>query len=582
MAQTIKIKRSTTAASPGSLSAGELAYSEDSHKLFIGQPSDNAVISIGGKLYIDMLDHTAGTLTASSAIVVDANSKVDKLLTGAIRINNTAGQIDTSAGSLTIDPTANLIIKTGTVDLSTQATEFQIIDNSATSFTISEGSNTYFTINTTNSSEKITFSKPVEFSGGLETSNYTLPSADGNAGQAIITNGSGVTSFSNVVTSLGLATSSETSTTSSVDMLGNENLSIESGEGINVALSGQAFTISAEEATTSNKGVASFNATDFGVTNGVVTVAATTLGSSALNPGETTTALAGLTQLDVDNVRIDGNTISSTDSNGHITLSPEGTGTVKVPSGYKDRAGFTSESLVTKEYVDALKQALDIKDSARLATTANLGATYNNSDGTLTNSGNNAALAIDDVTTVAGNRILVKNQTAGEQNGIYSVTTVGDGSTAWVLTRATDANVAAEITGGTFVFVEEGTVGGDNGYVFTHNGTPTLGTTDLTVSQFSGAGQIADGNGLSKTGNALSVTVDNVGIINTGGGGSAVAIKGITATAAGDLLLGVASNGGYSRLVKPASTATAYSYILSMDTSGNARWADTIDGGTFS
>ena len=79
MAQTIKIKRSTTTATPSTLTAGELAYSDNSDKLFIGAPADNAVVAIGGKLYVDMLDHTAGTLTASSAIIVDSSSKIDKL-----------------------------------------------------------------------------------------------------------------------------------------------------------------------------------------------------------------------------------------------------------------------------------------------------------------------------------------------------------------------------------------------------------------------------------------------------------------------------------------------------------------------
>ena len=131
MAQTIKIKRSTTTAVPSSLTAGELAYSDNSDKLFIGAPADSAVVAIGGKVYVDMLDHTAGTLTASSAIVVDANSKIDKLLTGNIRINNAANQIDTTSGGLILDPTGDLIVKTGTIDLSNQATEFKLIDNSA-------------------------------------------------------------------------------------------------------------------------------------------------------------------------------------------------------------------------------------------------------------------------------------------------------------------------------------------------------------------------------------------------------------------------------------------------------------------
>jgi len=66
------------------------------------------------------------------------------------------------------------------------------------------------------------------------------------------------------------------------------------------------------------------------------------------------------------------------------------------------------------------------------------------------------------------------------------------------LTRGPDADTAAELTGGTFFFVEEGTANADNGYVATHNGTPTLGTTNITFSQFSGAGQISAGDALTK------------------------------------------------------------------------------------
>ena len=86
---------------------------------------------------------------------------------------------------------------------------------------------------------------------------------------------------------------------------------------------------------------------------------------------------------------------------------------------------------------------------------------------------------------------------------------LGTGSAAYVLTRTPDADAASEITGGAFVFVEKGTAGADNGYVFTHDGTPTLGTTNITVAQFSGAGQISAGNALTKTGNQLDVAVDD-------------------------------------------------------------------------
>ena len=636
MAQTIKIKRSTTTASPTSLSAGELAYSDNSDKLFIGAPADSAVIAIGGKLYIDMLDHTPGTLTASSAIIVDSNSKIDNLKVDYLDLDN--GTISTQSGDLSLTPAANLDINAGTLDLSSQATELSIIDNSSTALTISEGANNYITIDTTNSAEFIKFGKQVEFSGA-----YTLPTADGTSGQALITDGSGTVSFTTISTILNIAgdtgtdavslisdtftftggegidtaVTDNTLTISAEDASSSnkgvasfnsthftvtagavaandititaedastaaatigEGFTITGGEGIDTSASGTTITITGEDASSSNKGIASFDSTDFTVSSGAVSVNAITLGSTALNPGATTTAIAGLTQLDVDNVQVNGNTISTTDTNGDLLLSPNGTGTVTVPSGYKNRTGFGANSLVSKEYVDAIKQALDVKDSVKAATTANLSANYNNAGGTLTNSGTLAALTLDGVTLAADDRVLVKDQSSAAENGIYVVTTVGDGSTAWVLTRADDANVSAEMTGGVFTFVEEGTVGADNGYVFTHNGAPTLGTTALTVSQFSGAGQITAGDALSKSGNTLNVNDDNITLeVNSDN----LRIKGISATAVGDLLIGAASNGGYTRLVKPSGNATASDYILSMNTSGVASWANTLDGGTF-
>ena len=569
MAQTIKIKRSTTTAAPSALTAGELAYSDSSDKLFIGAPADNAVVAIGGKLYVDMLDHTSGILTADSAIVVDSNSKVNKLLTGVIRINNTTSHIDTSSGDLTINPASNLVLTTGTVDLSGQATEFKLIDNSGTALTISEGSNNYITLDTTNSAERVKFSQQVEFSGA-----YTLPTADGSTGQALITDGSGAVAFTTISTELDIAGDSGTDTVSLIS----DTLTFTGGEGIDTAVTNNIVTISGEDASTTNKGVASFDSTDFTVSSGAVSVNTITLGSSSLNAGETTSTIAGLQQLDVDNIRVDTNTISTTNTNGNLILSPNGSGTVTVPSGYKDRAGFGATSLVSKEYVDAIKQALDVKESVTVATTANLSATYNNVGGTLTNSGSNAALQLDGITVSSADRVLVKDQSTAAENGIYVVTTVGDGSTAWVLTRAEDANLSAEMTGGVFTFVEQGTIGAENGYVFTHNGAPTLGTTALTVSQFSGAGQIVAGDALSKSGNRIDLNDDNITLEVDS---DTVRIKGISATAVGDLLIGADSNAGYTRLVKPSGNATASDYILSMNTSGVASWANTLDGGTF-
>ena len=174
-----------------------------------------------------------------------------------------------------------------------------------------------------------------------------------------------------------------------------------------------------------------------------------------------------------------------------------------------DSASKVASQQSIKAYVDAVASGLDLKCSSHAATTANLSADYNNGSSgvgaTLTNNSTQAALSIDGQTMVADERVLVKDQSSGAQNGIYTVSTVGDVSTNWVLTRATDFDTATEITSGAFTFVETGSSYADSGWVMTTDGTVTVGTTSLAWSQFSGAGQITAGDGLTKSGNTLAV-----------------------------------------------------------------------------
>ena len=203
-----------------------------------------------------------------------------------------------------------------------------------------------------------------------------------------------------------------------------------------------------------------------------------------------------------------GSAWNATNLSQDFDISPSGSaGTVVVGSDYVNRGNFSDQSLAPKAYVDSVANGLDVKASCRVATTASLAGTYNNTDGTLTNSGTQAALVIDTITLNNNDRILVKDQAGANrvQNGIYTVTDKGSGTTNWVLTRAGDADASAELSGGSFFFVEEGTANAENGYVATHNGSPTFGTTLITFEQFSGAGQITAGDGLTKTGNTINV-----------------------------------------------------------------------------
>ena len=141
----------------------------------------------------------------------------------------------------------------------------------------------------------------------------------------------------------------------------------------------------------------------------------------------------------------------------------------------------------TKSFVEATAQGLDVKDSCVAATTANItiSTALNNGD------------TLDGVTLSTNDRVLVKDQSTSSQNGIYVV-----GSSP---ARAADLATGADAAG-FFTFVEQGTVNADNGFVCTSNkGSAVVGTNNLTIAQFSGAGQITAGDGLDKSGNTLSV-----------------------------------------------------------------------------
>ena len=561
MATTIQIKRSTGTSAPSSLAAGELAItfgtgtqSNLGDRLFIGEGS--TVDVIGGKFFSDMLDHVQGTLTAGSAITVDGNKAVDDLIVG----NNA-----TTGGSIELK----------------------------------EGTN--------NGTHHVQLKAPNSLGGNLA---LTLPGSDGNNGEVLKTNGSGTLSFGTLA--LGdltgtLALSAleiDGGTDIGEDLVDADLLIVDNGAGgtnrkttltrvkkyIYSAISGDVTVANNGALTIANGSVE--NAMLAGsIANAKLANSSITIGSDAVALGATQTDLNGITSLDVDNITVDGNTISTTNTNGNLNLDPNGTGTVDVSS-----ARITSVATPTggtdaanKNYVDAQLQGLDVKNSVRVATTAN---------GTLSSAFANGQ-TVDGVTLATNDRILIKDQSTGSENGIYTVNASG------APTRATDFDADSEVTGGTFFFVEEGTVNADNGFVMTNDGSVIVGTTALVFTQFSGAGQVIAGAALTKSGNTLNVGVDDssievnsdalrvkasgitnamlagsidltakvTGALPVGNGGT-----GLSSIAKGSVLVANSAN-TLSALDGGGSNDGILTYTASSDT---IAFATAVDGGTFS
>jgi hypothetical protein len=513
MTSIIRIKRSGTTAAPSALASGELAYSWENStggKLYIGWGNENGegeaqnVSAIGGLYYTDLvtdrISHTAGTLTANGAIIVDSDSKIDQLKIDDIVID--ANTISTAVantnlvfvvgGGKSVDVSGAKIINLGEPTANTDA---------ATKFYVDEAIS------------------------GVESGSEFDYAADTGTG------------------SVNLST---------------EVFSLFGGTGISTVAN------SAADSITINLDDTSVVANTYDTTTGVPTFTVDAQGR--LTAASTSTTLAGMTQVDIGDLSISGNTISSTDTNGNINFNPDGTGSVRVVSSTTQELG--SSSVKTFDVVDTADASLfTVFENGNLTISGdlNVGGTGNSNfagnvrvEGDLILVQGNTEIGLSlvgDALDLAGDLVVEGNTTLGNEatdtvtiTGIVDITGSLDVDNIKI-----DGNTISSTSGDIVFDPFTGSID-ISGAVITNSGSPTANSdlttkeyVDLAVSQASsnadldiagdsGTGTInlltetltvAGGTGLSTsvTDNTITVNLDNTGVVaNTYGSSTEIPV----------------------------------------------------------
>ncbi len=274
-------------------------------------------------------------------------------------------------------------------------------------------------------------------------------------------------------------------------------------------------------------------------------------------------------------------TITSGGTNTNINLKPNGTGNIDANAAFitnvKDPTN--AQDAATKQYVDSVAQGIDAKASVVYATAAALpSCTYNNGTlgvgATLTGTAN-GTLSVDGQAVTGTIRLLIKNEAAPANNGIYTVTQTGNATAAFILTRSTDMDIWAEVPSA-FVFVEAGSTNADTGWVSTADASGTMGTTAITWVQFSAAGSYQAGTGLTLTGSTFSVNASQTQVTSVGtltgltmGTNAAITLSGAASQITGaNLISATLLTGTLTTAAQP--NVTSVGTLTSVAVTGNA------------
>jgi trimeric autotransporter adhesin len=364
-----------------------------------------------------------------------------------------------------------------------------------------------------------------------------------NIGNASLTN-SAITINGSTVSLGGSVTVTATASNALTIGTGLSGTSYNGSSAVTIAIDSTVATLTGSQ-TLTNKTISGSNNTLSNIANASLTNSSVTVGTTAIALGASSLTLGGLTSV-------------------AVTQDPT-----------------TNLQLATKQYVDTLvSSGITYHTPVKYEVpSGNLNATYNNGTAgvgaTLTNAGALVAFTPDGVVASVSDRILVYNQTNPAENGVYVVTTVGSGSVAWVLTRASDADTYAlkSTTGlgnGDAFFITSGSTGAGETYVCNTAGVITFGTTAITFAQISAAQVYSAGTGLTLTGTVFSITNTAV---TAGSYGSASSVPVIAINAQGQVTS--ASN---SSIAIAASQITSGILPIANGGTGTAYGAD---GGTF-